>query len=82
MTFTGPLATASGADEVVQGLVEMGKMTTGDDVAVQLSDASNVLVWSSLQTTVAPPTEAATWLSVNGDKISAIRTVFNAGGAR
>lgn len=82
VTFTGPVAKASGSDEVVNGLVEMGKMTTSDDVQVQLADASNVLVWSTLQTNVAPPTEAATWLSVNGDKISAVRTVFNAGGAK
>ncbi|MCT1448127.1 nuclear transport factor 2 family protein [Brevibacterium casei] len=79
VTFSGPLARASGAEHVVKGLTEMGAMTTSDDVAVQLADDDNALTWSVLKTTVAPSTPAATWLRFEGGKIAEIQTVFNAG---
>ncbi|NJE68493.1 nuclear transport factor 2 family protein [Brevibacterium sp. LS14] len=79
VTFSGPLARASGAEDVVKGLTEMGAMTTSDDVAVQLADDDNALTWSVLKTTVAPSTPAATWLRFEGGKIAEIQTVFNAG---
>ncbi|MCM1012325.1 nuclear transport factor 2 family protein [Brevibacterium sp. XM4083] len=78
VTFTGPVAHASGAEEVVRGLAEMGSMTTSDDVKVQLSDDDNALIWSELATSGSPAIPAATWLRFEGGKIAEIQTVFNA----
>lgn len=79
VTFSGPVAQASGADDVVKGLTEMGAMTTSDDIAVQLADDNNALTWSVVTTSAAQSTAAATWLRFEGGKIAEIQTVFNAG---
>jgi hypothetical protein len=78
VTFTGPLTTATGRDECVNGLVEMAKIITRDDVETCLTDDNNVLTWSTMQTNAAPPTETATWLQIRNGQIAAIRTVFDA----
>jgi hypothetical protein len=81
VTFSGPLAEATGAEECIGGLTEMAKMTTSDEVAVRLADDNNVLIWSTMTTKVAPAIETATWLQIKADKIATIRTVYDARGA-
>ncbi|WP_186780950.1 MULTISPECIES: nuclear transport factor 2 family protein [unclassified Streptomyces] len=80
VTFEGPVATASGVAECVAGLVEMGKMISGDQVEVRLADGGNVLTWSTVRTGGGPGRPTVTWLRVDGERITAIRTVFDARG--
>jgi len=78
VTFSGPLAQATGAQECIDGLTEMGTITESDKVAVRLSDDSNALIWSTMKTKVGPAVETATWLKVADGKITAIRAVYDA----
>ena len=80
VTFEGPVATASGVAECVAGLVEMGKMIPGDHVEVRLADGGNVLTWSTVRAGGGPGRQTVTWLRVDGERITAIRTVFDARG--
>ncbi|RZE00404.1 nuclear transport factor 2 family protein [Streptomyces albidoflavus] len=80
VTFEGPVATASGVAECVAGLVEMGKMIFGDQVEVRLADGGNVLTWSTVRAGGGPGRPTVTWLRVDGERITAIRTVFDARG--
>ncbi|MEW1670847.1 nuclear transport factor 2 family protein [Streptomyces albidoflavus] len=80
VTFEGPVATASGVAECVAGLVEMGKMISGDQVEVRLADDGNVLTWSTVRAGGGPGRPTVTWLRVDGERITAIRTVFDARG--
>ncbi|MFF3524645.1 MULTISPECIES: nuclear transport factor 2 family protein [Streptomyces albidoflavus group] len=80
VTFEGPVATASGVAECVAGLVEMGKMISGDQVEVRLVDGGNVLTWSTVRAGGGPGRPTVTWLRVDGERITAIRTVFDARG--
>ncbi|AGI89213.1 nuclear transport factor 2 family protein [Streptomyces albidoflavus] len=80
VTFEGPVATASGVAECVAGLVEMGKMISGDHVEVRLADGGNVLTWSTVRAGGGPGRPTVTWLRVDGERITAIRTVFDARG--
>ncbi|RZD67188.1 nuclear transport factor 2 family protein [Streptomyces albidoflavus] len=80
VTFEGPVATASGAAECVAGLVEMGKMISGDQVEVRLADGGDVLTWSTVRAGGGPGRPTVTWLRVDGERITAIRTVFDARG--
>ncbi|MFJ3848501.1 nuclear transport factor 2 family protein [Streptomyces albidoflavus] len=80
VTFEGPVATASGVAECVAGLVEMGKMISGDQVEVRLADGGNVLTWSTVRAGGGPGRPTVTWLRVDGERITAIRTVFDARG--
>ncbi|WP_340539108.1 nuclear transport factor 2 family protein [Nocardioides sp. GXZ039] len=79
VTFTGPMASSSGRDDTVAGIVQMSKMTKGDEVLVRLTDDQNALIWSEITTSEGPATPAATWLEIAGDRITSIRTVFSAG---
>ena len=79
VTFDGPVAKASGVDDVLKGMAEMADITESNDVQVQLADDSNVLIWSTLKTRMGPATPTATWLKVSGGKITAIETVFSVG---
>ncbi|MFF8453385.1 nuclear transport factor 2 family protein [Streptomyces albidoflavus] len=80
VTFEGPVATASGVAECVAGLVEMGKMISGDQVEMRLADGGNVLTWSTVRAGGGPGRPTVTWLRVDGERITAIRTVFDARG--
>lgn len=79
VTFSGPVASASGVDDTVDGLVEMSRIATSQQVTVQLADDENALTWADVSTAHGT-TPTATWLTFSGGKIAAIRTVFNAGG--
>lgn len=80
VTFEGPVAKASGVAECVAGLVEMGKMISGEQVEVRLADSANVLTWSTVRAGDGPGRPTVTWLRVDGERITAIRTVFDARG--
>ncbi|MFC7221009.1 nuclear transport factor 2 family protein [Streptomyces polyrhachis] len=80
VTFTGPLAQATGIDACVAGMAEMARITGSDEVAVQLSDDANALLWSTLRPKGAPAVETATWLRIEAGRISAIRTLFDTAG--
>ena len=76
-TFRGPLGSADGADECVQGLIGMSKIVT--DIVIQkifVNDA-DVLTWYDLHTSAAPPLPTANWSHVENGKITAIRATFD-----
>lgn len=78
VTFTGPVASTSGVEETVDGLVEMSRIAGSQRVKVQLIDDENVLTWADVSTP-GRTTPTATWLKVANGRITAIETVFNAG---
>ncbi|MGW4378092.1 nuclear transport factor 2 family protein [Streptomyces albidoflavus] len=78
VTFEGPVAKAAGVAECVAGLVEMGKMISGEGVEVRLADSGNVLTWSTVRVGGGTGRPTVTWLRVDGERITAIRTVFDA----
>ncbi|MEU7373830.1 nuclear transport factor 2 family protein [Streptomyces albidoflavus] len=80
VTFEGPVAKASGVAECVAGLVEMGRMISGERVEVRLAEGENVLTWSTVRAGDGPGRPTVTWLRVGGERITAIRTVFDARG--
>lgn len=78
VTFRGPLGTADGADECMQGLQGMAQMIT--DIVIQkiFVDGSDVLTWYDLHTTKTDPVPTANWSHVENGKITAIRATFDA----
>lgn len=78
VSFHGPFADAEGVEEVVDGLIAMSEMVTNSSVEVTLADDGNAILWTELRTTVAAPTPSATWLTVDSERITGIRTVFDA----
>jgi limonene-1,2-epoxide hydrolase len=78
VTFRGPLGTADGAEECLQGLQGMAQMITDIKIQKIFVDGSDVLTWYDLHTTVADPAPTANWSRLADGKITAIRATFDA----
>jgi ketosteroid isomerase-like protein len=78
VTFRGPLGTADGADEAIQGLEGMAKSVM-DDIVVEkvFVDGSDVVTWFALHTPGSDPLPTANWSRVEDGKITRIRVVFD-----
>ncbi len=78
VTFTGPLASADGADTYMQGMKAMAEMITDIVIHKTFVDGADVLTWFDLHTSVAPPCPTANWSHVENGKIAAVRVTFDA----
>jgi hypothetical protein len=77
VTFRGPLGTADGADECIEGLEGMSRMIADIVVLKIFVDGNDVLTWYELHTTKADPVPTANWSHLEGGKITTIRATFD-----
>ncbi|YAL83055.1 nuclear transport factor 2 family protein [Dermacoccaceae bacterium W4C1] len=77
VTFSGPLAQLSGAQDCVQGLAGLASITERIDVRAMHGDEHEVITWFELHTTQAPPLTTANRMQVAGGKIVAIEVTFD-----
>jgi hypothetical protein len=77
VTFRGPLGTADGAEECVQGIEGMSKIVTDIEIKQVFVEGDDVLTWFDLHTSVAPPCPTANWSRVEGGKVTRIRVTFD-----
>ncbi len=78
VTFRGPLGTADGIEECMQGLQGMSQMITDVEIEQIWVDGPDVITWYELHTNVAEPAPTANWSRVEDGKITAIRATFDA----
>jgi hypothetical protein len=76
-TFTGPLGTASNADEMATAIQRLFAITTDVVVQIMAANGGDVITWFDLHTTVAPPTPVANWSQVRDGKIARVRVTFD-----
>jgi hypothetical protein len=76
-TFRGPMGTADGGDECIDGLRGMSQMMTDIVVQKRFVDGADVLTWYDLHTNQAPPCPTANWMHTENGKITEIRAVFD-----
>lgn len=78
VTFRGPLGTADGAEQCLQGLRGIGEFMTDLVVQTMAVDASNVVTWYDLHTSVTEqPLPTANWSRINDGRIVAVRAAFD-----
>lgn len=77
VTFAGPMATLTGVDDVVAGLMGLAAATTRLEVRKRLADGDDVITWFELSTADAGPLPTANWSHVEDGRISAIRVAFD-----
>lgn len=77
VTFVGPLGTATGPDECVQGLRQMSRIKTDIVVRRRFVADGDVLTWFDLHTSLAPPCPVANWCHVEDGRITAIQVAFD-----
>jgi limonene-1,2-epoxide hydrolase len=79
LSFQGPLETFHKADDYVAALQKLSAIVKGVDVKKHFVDGNDVCVLYDLITnTPAGTSFVSEWLHVEGDKIAAIRVVFDA----
>lgn len=78
VTFRGPLGSADGADEAIQGLEGMAKSVMEDIVVEKMFvDGPDVVTWFALHTPDADPLPTANWSHVEDGRITRIRAIFD-----
>lgn len=75
--FAGPMGTASGADDCVEGMRGLAAITTDVVVQQMLGDETDVITWFELHTDGAPPCPVANWTHVEAGRITRIRVAFD-----
>jgi hypothetical protein len=78
VTFSGPLAELTSADDCVDGLRRMSQIMTDIVVRKRLADDTDAITWFDLHTSVAPPVPTANWSHIEDGKITRIRVAFDA----
>ncbi len=76
-TFSGPLGTATGADEMASAIQRLFAITSDVVVQAMAVDGDDVITWFDLHTTVAPPTPVANWSQIRDGKIVRVRATFD-----
>jgi ketosteroid isomerase-like protein len=77
VTFVGPMGTADGADECVQGMQQLARIMTDVVVRKRFVAGDDVLTWFELVTDMAPPCPVANWSHTEGGRIRSIRVTFD-----
>jgi hypothetical protein len=78
VTFSGPLARLSGADDYMDGIKRMSQIKSDIVIRKVFVDGPDVLTWFDLHTTVASPVPVANWLHVEGGRITSLQVAFDA----
>ncbi|HEX4017940.1 MAG TPA: nuclear transport factor 2 family protein [Frankiaceae bacterium] len=77
VTFTGPMGTANGVDECLQGLEGMSKQMEDIVLRVMVADGSDVITWYDLKMQGVDPLPTANWSHVEDGRIAEIRATFD-----
>jgi limonene-1,2-epoxide hydrolase len=78
ITFAGPLARVQGAEDYMEGIKGMSRITSDMLIRKTFVDGPDVLTWYELHTTVASPVPVANWLHIEDGKITSLRVAFDA----
>ena len=78
ITFAGPLAQLEGAQDYMEGIKGMSRITSDIVIRKTFVDGPDVLTWYDLHTTVASPVPVANWLHIEEGKITSLRVAFDA----
>ena len=78
ITFVGPLAQLQGAQDYMEGIKGMSRITSDIVIRKTFVDGPDVLTWYELHTTVASPIAVANWLHIEDGKITSLRVAFDA----
>jgi ketosteroid isomerase-like protein len=77
VTFSGPMGSASGADDYVKQLAGFAQIL--DDITVEkmLADDHDVLTWFNLHPTDGEPVPVVNWCHVKDGRAQRVRVVFD-----
>jgi SnoaL-like domain len=75
--FTGPLGHSENANDNREAIGRMFAITTGIVIPKMAADGDDVLTWSDLHTSVAPPAAVANWSQIENGKIARVRATFD-----
>ena len=78
VTFSGPLAQLEGAEDYMEGIEGMSRITSEIVIQKVFVDGPDVLTWYDLHTTVADPVPVANWVHVEEGKITSLQVAFDA----
>ena len=78
ITFVGPLAQLEGAQDYMEGIKGMSRITSEIVIRKTFVDGPDVLTWYDLHTRVASPVAVANWLHIEEGKITSLRVAFDA----
>jgi hypothetical protein len=78
ITFVGPLAQLEGAQDYMEGIKGMSRITSDIVIRKTFVDGPDVLTWYDLHTTVASAVPVANWLHIEEGKITSLRVAFDA----
>jgi len=80
VTFSGPLAQLEGAENYIEGIKGMSRITSDIVIRKVFVDGPDVLTWYDLHTTVADPVPVANWVHVEDARITSLLVAFDARG--
>ena len=78
VTFSGPFAQSSGAEDYMDGIMGMSQIKSDIVTRKVFVDGPDVLTWFDLHTTVASPVPVANWLHIEDGRITSLQVAFDA----
>lgn len=77
VSFFGPLAQVTGADEYTRSIKRLFESTTALTVRHRWVDGADVATWFDLTVGAADPTPVASWIHVENGKIARVQVTFD-----
>lgn len=77
VTFSGPMGTASGADDFVASLSGFAELLDGISVEKMLADDHDVLTWFYLHPKDGEPLPVVNWCHIEDDRVQRVRVTFD-----
>jgi ketosteroid isomerase-like protein len=77
VTFVGPMGTADNAEEYVDSLMGLAKITTDIVVHEIFVDGDDVVSWFDVHTTQGVLSPVANWSRLSDGKIAQVRVTFD-----
>ncbi len=77
VTFSGPMGSASGADDYVKQVAGFAEMLEDITVEKMLADDDDVLTWFNLHPKDGEPVPVVNWCHVNDGLAQRVRVVFD-----
>jgi ketosteroid isomerase-like protein len=77
VTFRGPMGTADGAQDCIEGLQQMAQSMSDIEIHAMVADGPDVVTWYDLHMSGVEPMPTANWSHVEDGRITAIRATFD-----